>query len=72
MIFYLLLYLYKGIQKELPPIGAVLVLPYSILATLGRVAEIAAEYARHYSMVAGVELVPNHKKELERVQLILR
>jgi hypothetical protein len=49
--------LYQGIHKGLHPIEAVLVLPYSNLATLTR----AAEYARLYPIFTGVELVQNHE-----------
>jgi hypothetical protein len=48
--------LYQGIHKGFPPVVAVLVLPYSNLATL----TLAAEYARLYPMLTGVELVQNN------------
>jgi hypothetical protein len=61
--------LYQGICKGLPPKGAVLILPYSNLATLTR----AAKYAtRLYPMFTGVELVQNHETKLERGQRLLR
>jgi hypothetical protein len=61
--------LYQGIHEGLPPIGTVLVLPYSNLAALTR----AAEYARLYQalLVLNWSIITKHSSKGQAVAEII-